>query len=196
MTTPTHVENPLKELARYGQSIWFDYIRRSLITSGELARLVEEDGLTGITSNPAIFEKAISGSNEYSDLLEELQRQNDLDTNASYEPLAVRDVLYVEELIGPDTINTIPPATFEAFRDHGEARPSLESGIEEAREVMKRLEAAGISMQEVTANLVKQGIKLFAEPFDKLLNILDPKCKLPLGPVNQMSYALTSGQTA
>src|SRR5438876_171218 len=358
MTTPTHVENPLKELARYGQSIWFDYIRRSLITSGELARLVEEDGLTGITSNPAIFEKAISGSNEYSDLLEELQRQKDLDTKAIYERLAVRDiqdaadvlrpvydrtrgrdgfvslevspflanetkatieearrlwravgrpnvmikvpgtdaglpaieqliseginvnitllfsqevyeqvamayirglekcadparvasvasffvsridsavdaqidarlpkatqaerdllesirsrvaianaklayqrylaifsgprwealesrgartqrvlwaststkspklrdVLYVEELIGPDTINTIPPATFEAFRDHGEARPSLESGIEEAREVMKRLEAAGISMQEVTANLVKQGIKLF-----------------------------------
>ena len=57
--------NPLKALQEYGQSVWLDYIRRSLLTSGELRRLVEEDGLRGMTSNPAIFEKAITGSTDY-----------------------------------------------------------------------------------------------------------------------------------
>ena len=58
-------KNPLKALQEYGQSVWLDYIRRSLLTSGELRRLVEEDGLRGVTSNPAIFEKAIAGSTDY-----------------------------------------------------------------------------------------------------------------------------------
>ncbi len=59
--------NPLKTLAEFGQSVWLDYIRRSLITGGELRRLIDEDGLRGVTSNPAIFEKAITGSNDYAD---------------------------------------------------------------------------------------------------------------------------------
>ncbi|MDD2467865.1 MAG: transaldolase family protein [Desulfobulbus sp.] len=58
-------ENPLKRLGTLGQSIWLDYIRRDLIVSGELRRLIEEDGIRGMTSNPAIFEKAIAGSNDY-----------------------------------------------------------------------------------------------------------------------------------
>ncbi|MGH9706010.1 MAG: transaldolase family protein, partial [Candidatus Acidiferrales bacterium] len=58
-------ENPLKALNALGQSVWLDYIRRSLITSGELARMIEEDGLRGVTSNPSIFEKAIAGSTDY-----------------------------------------------------------------------------------------------------------------------------------
>ena len=59
------VQNPLLELQHYGQSIWLDYIRRSLITSGGLKRLVDEDGLRGVTSNPTIFDKAIAGSTDY-----------------------------------------------------------------------------------------------------------------------------------
>lgn len=62
--------SPLKELQKAGQSIWLDYIRRSLITSGELKRLVEEDGLRGVTSNPTILEKAIDGSTDYDEALE------------------------------------------------------------------------------------------------------------------------------
>ena len=58
-------DNPLKELAALGQSIWLDYIRRNLIVSGELRRLIEEDGLLGMTSNPSIFEKAIVESHDY-----------------------------------------------------------------------------------------------------------------------------------
>jgi len=68
MTTPalsiSKKTNPLRGLSEYGQSVWLDYIRRSLITSGELKRLVAEDGLRGVTSNPSIFEKAIIGSTD------------------------------------------------------------------------------------------------------------------------------------
>ena len=60
----------------FGQSVWLDYIRRDLLTGGELKRLIEEDGLRGMTSNPAIFEKAITGSTLYDDLLNSLQPAN------------------------------------------------------------------------------------------------------------------------
>src|SRR5271167_659630 len=72
-------QNPLKELIKFGQSVWLDYIRRDLLTSGELKRLIEEDGLRGMTSNPAIFEKAIADSKQYSDILQSLQSKTDLD---------------------------------------------------------------------------------------------------------------------
>src|SRR5262245_60469982 len=64
--------NALTALQDYGQSVWLDYIRRSLLTSGELKRLIEEDGLRGVTSNPAIFEKAITGSTDYEAQLAQL----------------------------------------------------------------------------------------------------------------------------
>jgi transaldolase/glucose-6-phosphate isomerase len=378
MNPSTHVANRLTELEQLGQSVWLDNIRRDLLTTGELARMVQQDGLGGVTSNPAIFEKAIVGSNDYADILADLQQNKDLDAKAIYEHIAIRDiqdaadvlrvvydrtkrrdgyvslevspflanetqatieearrlwktvnrpnlmikipgtsagipaietaiseginvnvtllfsqevysevaqayirglekcadpshvasvasffvsridtavegyikgdpslaslsgkvaianaklayqryleifsgpkwealevrgamtqrvlwaststksakmrdVVYVEELIGPDTVNTIPPATLDAFRDHGEVRASLESGIEDAKQVMAQLAAAGISMDKIAADLVTQGVKLFAEPFDKLLNTVDPQCKLPLGPVNSMTYTL------
>jgi transaldolase/glucose-6-phosphate isomerase len=371
--------NPLKELAKYGQSVWLDYIRRNLITSGELKRLVDEDGLGGVTSNPAIFEKAITGSTDYADALLELQKRKDLDAMGIYETLAIKDiqnaadilrpvydrtrtrdgyvslevspflardtegtirdarrlwkavnrpnllvkipatsegiaaiqqcisegininvtllfaqemyekvarayiaglkkyvagggdpshvasvasffisridsmvdaivkarlkstsdpkeqallrsllgkvaiangkltyqrykeifaetewnelakkgaqtqrvlwaststkdpsypdVLYIEELIGPDTVNTIPPQTLEAFRDHGKPKASLEADVDAAQDTMDTLEKVGISMKMVTDDLVTQAVKLFAEPFDKLLNTVDAKCK-------------------
>src|ERR1035437_6094201 len=86
------IENPLKQLAQFGQSIWLDYIRRSLMTSGELGRLVEHDGLGGMTSNPAIFEKAIVGGEEYGDFLAQLRADKTLDAKAIYERLAIRDI--------------------------------------------------------------------------------------------------------
>jgi transaldolase / glucose-6-phosphate isomerase len=370
-------QNPLKELARYGQSVWLDYIRRSLITTGELARLIREDGLRGVTSNPSIFEKAISGSTDYTAALEELSKSSGLDATAVYERLAVKDiqdaadalrpvyeqtnrrdgyvslevspylahktqetiaearrlwkavgrenamikvpgtpegipavrqlisegininvtllfaqevyeqvaeaylagleefvkrggdarriasvasffisridtlidaqlaarvktakspaeqsalrslqgkvaiangkltyerykqifgnprwkaladrgaqtqrvlwaststknpaysdVLYVEELIGPDTVNTIPPATFDAFRDHGHARATLEQGIDAARHTMGNLAQAGISMKAATDQLTEQGVQLFSEAFDKLLEAVEKR---------------------
>jgi transaldolase / glucose-6-phosphate isomerase len=384
-------ENPLKALLRYGQSVWLDYIRRSLLSTGELARLIREDGLRGVTSNPSIFEKAITGSTDYSDVLKELEKRSDLDPKGIYEQIAIRDVqdaadifrpvydqtkrrdgyvslevaptlahdtagtlaearrlwkslgrenvmikipgttegipafrqciseginvnvtllfsqqvyervadayiagleelvkgggdpsrvasvasffvsridtlidqmineklkknegdptllksvqgkvaianaklayqaykkifsgarwqalanrnaqtqrvlwaststknpkyrdvLYVEELIGPDTVNTIPPATFDAFRDHGHPRASLEEDVEGAANTMKDLGRAGISMKAVTDQLTDEGVKLFAEAFEKLLGAVDNRAKksAPSGASN-LTYRL------
>lgn len=384
--------NALKALLDYGQSPWLDYIRRSLITSGELERHIREDGLSGLTSNPAIFEKAIVGSTDYADVLDEL-RQKHADAQELYEALAIadiqaaadllravydqtqrrdgyvslevspfiaceteatikearrlwaavdrpnlmikvpatpeglpaieqllseginvnvtllfsqavyeqvaeaylrglerfaaqggevgrvasvasffisridsaidalvekrldattdpaqrallksilgkiaianakltyqryrqmfrgprwqalaergaqtqrllwaststknpkyRDVLYVEELIGPETVNTMPPSTWEAFRDHGRVRPTLEDNLEEACQHLESLAAVGISLTEVTDQLLQEALRLFAEPFEKLLAALDPRCQVPPKPLlGRQTYSL------
>src|SRR5216683_6030650 len=93
--------NPLKDLLNFGQSVWLDYIRRDLLTSGELKRLIEEDGLRGMTSNPAIFEKAITGSTLYADLLNSLRSRTDLDAKARYEILAIRDIQDAADILRP-----------------------------------------------------------------------------------------------
>ena len=80
-----------------------------------------------------------------------------------------RDVMYVEELIGADTIDTMPVETLAAFRDHGRARPSLEADLEGARAALADLDAAGISLQQVTDDLIVEGIKKFQEPYDKMI---------------------------
>lgn len=84
----------------YGQSVWLDYICRDLLTSGNLKRLINEEGLRGMTSNPTIFEKAISGSAEYTDLLQSLQSRTDLDAKARYEIL-VRDIQAAADQLRP-----------------------------------------------------------------------------------------------
>ena len=83
-----------------------------------------------------------------------------------------RDVLYVEELIGADTVDTIPPATFDAFRDHGKLRNSLTENLAGANKTMADLEAAGISMKEVTDKLLTDAVKLFQDPFKQLLDAI------------------------
>ena len=363
--------NPLKGLLAYGQSPWMDYIRRDLLTGGGLKKVIDEDGLMGMTSNPAIFEKAIVDSKVYDDILNSSDAKK-LDAKAVYERIAIRDVqdattifqpvyqqtklrdgyvslevspllandtqgtldearrlwktvarenvmikvpatpagipairqlleeglninitllfaqsayeqvaeayfaalearakkgqdlrhiasvasffvsridtlvdktiddklksvtdpqqrellsslqgkiaianakltyrkyqelvasprwkaleakgaqtqrllwaststknpkyrdvIYVEELIGKDTVDTIPPATFDAFRDHGKLRASLTENVEAAAKVMANLEKAGISMKNVTDQLLIEGVKLFADAFNKLLD--------------------------
>jgi len=87
------VENPIAALRQYGQSVWLDFIRRSLIAGGELRRLVDEDGLGGVTSNPAIFEKAIDGSDDYAAAIQEIaDRRPGLGAKAIYEQLAIKDI--------------------------------------------------------------------------------------------------------
>jgi transaldolase/glucose-6-phosphate isomerase len=89
---------PPAEVQRYGQSIWYDNIRRSLITSGELKRLIDEDGIVGVTSNPTIFQKAIGTSNDYDDAF---QTMLDLDANTIYERLAISDIQQALDLLRP-----------------------------------------------------------------------------------------------
>jgi len=91
------------------------------------------------------------------------------------------DVLYVEELIGPNTINTVPPATLDAFRDHGKLRDSLEENVDEARQVLAELERSGISLDAITAELVKDGVKQFADAADKLYGAVAHKRAVVLG---------------
>ena len=371
--------NPLKDLLKFGQSVWLDYIRRDLLTGGELKNLITEDGLRGMTSNPTIFEKAITGGTLYDELLNSLRSRTDLDAKGRYEILAIRDiqdaadlmkpvyesskrrdgyvslevspylardtkgtleearrlwkavgrenimikipgtaegipafqqaiseginvnvtllfaqdvyvqvaeayiagleqfaknggdvskiasvasffisridsavdaiidarlkaskdareqeqlkslqgkiaiangketykkyqaifssdrwkalaakggqtqrvlwaststknpayrdVLYVEELIGPDTVDTIPPATLDAFRDHGKPRNSLTENVEAAHRTMETAAKLGISMKQVTDQLTDDGVRLFSEAFDKLLAAVEKSTK-------------------
>jgi transaldolase / glucose-6-phosphate isomerase len=371
--------NPLKDLLKFGQSVWLDYIRRDLLTGGELKKLITEDGLRGMTSNPTIFEKAITGGTLYDELLNSLRSRTDLDAKGRYEILAIRDiqdaadlmkpvyesskrrdgyvslevspylardtkgtleearrlwkavgrenimikipgtaegipafqqaiseginvnvtllfaqdvyvqvaeayiagleqfaknggdvskiasvasffisridsavdaiidarlkaskdareqeqlkslqgkiaiangketykkyqaifssdrwkalaakgghtqrvlwaststknpayrdVLYVEELIGPDTVDTIPPATLDAFRDHGKPRNSLTENVDAAHRTMETAAKLGISMKQVTDQLTDDGVRLFSEAFDKLLAAVEKSTK-------------------
>jgi transaldolase/glucose-6-phosphate isomerase len=348
--------SPLSDLKTLGQSVWLDDMRRALLTSGELERMVRDDGLGGLTSNPSIFEKAIVGSTDYDAALAELRGASAPDAKSAYEALAIADLqgaadvfrpvyeradgtdgyvsmevspelahnttgtvaearrlwasvdrpnlmikvpgtdqgipaitqliaaginvnvtllfstevyervveaylagleelladggdisrvasvasffvsridsaidqrlskhlqgkvgianakatyarfrelfdaerfqtlrphgaqvqkvlwaststknaaypelMYVESLIGPDTVDTIPPATYESFKAHGTARVTLTEGVEEARAVLEALAGEGVSLDEVTAALLDEGVKKFEQAFSKLL---------------------------
>jgi transaldolase/glucose-6-phosphate isomerase len=102
-----------------------------------------------------------------------------------------RDVMYVEELIGPETVDTIPPATLDAFRDHGKAGDRLEEGVEDAREAMSSLAYLGISIDEVTERLVAEGVKAFSSAFDALMASIEKKRDGALKSTrDRMSYRL------
>ena len=93
-------DNPLKQLEQLGQSIWLDYIRRDLISSGALRRLIEEDGLRGMTSNPAIFEKAIVESHDYDDDIRDMAARGK-SARETYEALSQRDVQSAADAFRP-----------------------------------------------------------------------------------------------
>lgn len=94
--------NSLKELHNHGQSVWLDYISRKLVQSGELHRLVKEDGIRGVTSNPTIFEKAFSGSDDYdASLREQLQRHAAISTGDLYENVAIEDIRMAADALRP-----------------------------------------------------------------------------------------------
>ncbi len=104
---------------------------------------------------------------------------------------AYSDVLYVDELIGPQTVNTMPIKTMDAFRDHGHPRDTIEAGIAEAEQVLAEIASAGISLDEVTAGLLAEGVRLFADSFDQLLSAVARKRVQVLGPrLNRQKLAL------
>jgi transaldolase len=92
-----------------------------------------------------------------------------------------RDVLYVETLIGPDTVNTLPFETIDAFRDHGKARLTIEEDIEGSEQILRRLDDAGISLKAVTDQVLREGVEKFAEPFDKLVKAIAAKQETVVG---------------
>jgi transaldolase/glucose-6-phosphate isomerase len=119
------------------------------------------------------------------------QTQRVLWASTSTKNPAYRDVIYVEELIGKDTVNTIPPATLDAFRDHGKLRESLTDDIDGAKKSMADLAKAGISMKEVTDTLTDEGVKLFADAFGKLLAAVEKSSRKEITPkVNKQNFKL------
>ncbi|PZD71193.1 Transaldolase [Acaryochloris thomasi RCC1774] len=108
-----------------------------------------------------------------------------------------RDTLYVEELIGPETVNTIPPSTLAAFRDHGEPRPSLTEAVEQTEIVMSSLSQVGIVFEDITDQLLGQGVQLFQQAFDQLLSAVEHKREAQLGKaLNRQTYTLPATLSA
>jgi transaldolase len=135
-------------------------------------------GKTAIANSRIVYQKfkEIFGRRAFLDLKEKGARvQRPLWASTSTKNPKYRDVLYAEELIGRDTVDTMPPATIDAFRDHGKVRVSLEESLEEADSVFRSLSDLGIDMAAATEKLQVDGVKLFADSFDTLMNSLASK---------------------
>src|SRR5208282_313344 len=96
----SNAQNPLRQLEHFGQSVWLDYIRRQLLSSAEFRRMIDEDGLKGMTSNPTIFEKAIDGSKDYDDQFVKLARAGS-SVEDIYEALTTDDIKAAADAIRP-----------------------------------------------------------------------------------------------
>jgi transaldolase / glucose-6-phosphate isomerase len=104
---------------------------------------------------------------------------------------AYPDTLYVDELIGPDTVNTVPPATLDAFRDHGNAKLTITDGLDEAQKIFVDLKALGISMSSVTQELEEEGVKAFADAFKSLLETIEERRNAALASIAPMADSVS-----
>ena len=175
MSVPTTVErtatktaNPLEELAKYGQSCWLDYIRRSLLTSGELKRLIEQDGVGGVTSNPAIFEKAITGSTDYAEALLELQKRKELDAMGIYEIMAIEDIQGAADTMRPVYDRTKKRDGYVSFEVSPFLAKDTEGTIKDARRLWKAVNRPNL-MVKVPATL--EGIPAIQTLISEGMNI-------------------------
>jgi transaldolase len=142
----------------------------------EIAKKVR--GQVAISSAKAAYQiyKEIFGSNRFKKLADKGARvQRLLWASTSTKNPDYSDVKYIEPLIGPDTVNTIPLETIDAYRDHGDPKSRLEQDVKEANWIMARLPELGISIDKVTGQLEDEGVKKFDEPFDKLMETLTKK---------------------
>ncbi len=126
----------------------------------------------------ALFQQKFAGP-AWDDLVRRGARvQRPLWASTSTKNPAYRDVMYVEQLIGPDTVNTMPVATVDAFRDHGEVARTLDKDIQAARQVIQQIEAAGTSLREVTDKLLTDGLASFQKSWDTMLAGLEKKTRV------------------
>jgi transaldolase len=120
--------------------------------------------------------KSLFGTQRFTELRQHGARvQRPLWASTGAKNPAYRDVLYVEELVGPDTVNTMPLKTLESFRDHGKVRLSVEENIPQAQEILAALEAAGIDYDQITGQLQREGLQKFIDSFDKLFQCIERK---------------------
>jgi transaldolase/glucose-6-phosphate isomerase len=133
------IPNRVKQLQAFGQSVWLDYLRRSLFTSGEFRRLIVEDGLRGATSNPSIFEKAFAGSTDYVNALREIERRHDIEPMALYEALAIRDIRDAADLLHPEYEATKRVDGYVSLEVSPYIAHDTNATIEEARRLWKAI---------------------------------------------------------
>ena len=141
------MENPLREVHHLGQSIWYDNIRRSLITSGELHALVEHDGVCGVTSNPAIFEKALSKSADYDQPLRALVEQGVGTSKDIYERLAIQDIQLAADVLAPIYHETNRRDGYVSFEVSPHLAHDTHGTIEEARRLRSAIDRENVMIK-------------------------------------------------
>jgi len=144
----------------------------------QLKQLLGKAAIANAKLAYALFQKKFTGGRWDALAAKGARVQRPLWASTSTKNPAYRDVMYVEQLIGPHTVNTLPPATLDAFRDHGEVKRTVDRDVDVARKVIADLEAAGISLAEVTAKLLKDGIGSFQKSFDGLLANLEKRASV------------------
>ncbi|HWF90676.1 MAG TPA: transaldolase [Terriglobales bacterium] len=160
--------NALVDLLKFGQSVWLDYIRRDLITTGELKRLIDEDGLRGMTSNPTIFEKAISAGSYYSDLLKTLKEKANLDAKARFEALEIRDIQDAADILRPVFVSTKGRDGYVSIEVSPYLARDTQGTISEARALWK---AVGRENVMVKVPGTAEGVPAFQQLISEGINI-------------------------
>src|SRR5437588_1197971 len=136
-------ENPLRELEACGQSVWTDVISRQIQRSGTLARYIDEDGITGVTANPTIFEKAIAGSHDYDDTIRELASKG-YGPDQIYEALAIEDVGAAADLLRPVYDSTQAHDGYVSIEVSPELAADTQGTIDEAKRFWSELHRPNI----------------------------------------------------
>lgn len=139
--------NPLQQLRSLGQSVWLDSIRRSLVTGGDLKRLIDEDGLAGVTSNPAIFEKAIAASADYRDAIERLAGDENLDAKALFEHLAIDDIRAAADVLAPVYRNSSGRDGYVSLEVSPHLARTTAGTIEEARRLWREVDRPNLMIK-------------------------------------------------
>ena len=173
---------------------------KTVTQAGEQARLHSLRGKVAIANAKLVYQRyrELFASPRWQALADRgAQTQRLLWASTGTKDPAYRDVIYVEELIGPATVNTIPPATLQAFRDHGRPRASLTEDLDSAFDTMATLAGTGISMKDVTDGLLTQGVQLFSDAFDKLLSAVGQQGQdIGAGKINRQQYKLPESLAA
>ena len=150
-----------------------DVIVDPLLDEKGLGELKGEVAIASAKKAYEIYKEVFSGPRWEKLAAKGAQPQRLLWASTSSKNPAFKDTKYVEALIGPDTVDTVPLETIEAFRDHGVAANTLEQGLDTATEILERVKAAGINMDEITQTLEDEGIDKFNKPFEKLLKSIE-----------------------
>ena len=147
MSNPINTISPIREVQKLGQSIWYDNIRRGLITSGELEEMVENDGLRGVTSNPSIFEKALAGSTDYNAAIKELVSQGGKTAKDIYEELAIEDIRMAADVLKPVYERTGGADGFVSMEVSPYLAHDTEATLEEARRLRQAIGRANVMIK-------------------------------------------------